>query len=68
MVIRLQGFDSGVFGGNYHTHNSIPLPPGLDVVVYSNGVDWVRGFRNAIHKVDSPFPPPYHTTLSACVS
>ena len=23
MIIRLQGFDSGVFGGNFHTHNSL---------------------------------------------
>ena len=26
MIIRLQGFDRGVFGGNFHTHNdSSPL-------------------------------------------
>ena len=31
MVIRLQGFDRGVFGGNFHTHNTIHIPPGLDV-------------------------------------
>ena len=48
MVIRLQGFDRGVFGGNFHTHNMIPLPPGLDVVVFSNGSDWVKGWRNAV--------------------
>jgi len=48
MVIRLQGFDKGVFGGNFHTHNSLYLPPGLDVVVYSNGADYVRGMRYAI--------------------
>ena len=37
MLIRLQGFDKGIFGGNFHTHNSLHLPPGLDVVCYSNG-------------------------------
>jgi len=48
MVIRLQGFDKGVFGGNYHTHNILHLPPGLDVVAYSNGPDYVRGLRHAV--------------------
>jgi hypothetical protein len=48
MVIRLQGFDKGVFGGNFHTHNSLYLPPGLDVVCFSNGADYVRGMRHAI--------------------
>jgi len=48
LVIRLQGFDRGVFGGNFHTHNSLPLPPGLDVVVFSNGGDWVKGWRHAL--------------------
>lgn len=48
MVIRLQGFDKGVFGGNFHTHNSLNLPPGLDVVAYSNGADYVRGLRYAV--------------------
>jgi len=48
MVIRLQGFDKGVFGGNYHTHNSLHLPPGLDVVAYSNGSDYARGLRYAV--------------------
>mmetsp|Transcript_61840 Transcript_61840/g.192067 ORF Transcript_61840/g.192067 Transcript_61840/m.192067 type:complete len:325 (+) Transcript_61840:1-975(+) len=47
MVIRLQGFDKGVFGGNFHTHNSLHMPPGLDVVAYSNGADYVRGLRHA---------------------
>lgn len=38
-----------VFGGNFHTHNMIShIPPGVDVVCYSNGEDYVRGFRNAI--------------------
>jgi len=48
MVIRLQGFDKGVFGGNFHTHNSLYLPPGLDIVAFSNGADYVRGLRNAV--------------------
>merc|ERR1740139_1642197 len=48
MVIRLQGFDKGIFGGNFHTHNSLHLPPGLDVVAYSNGADYARGMRNAV--------------------
>jgi pyruvate/2-oxoglutarate/acetoin dehydrogenase E1 component len=48
-VIRLQGFDRGVFGGNFHTHNSLShMPPGVDVMCYSNGEDYVRGFRHAI--------------------
>ena len=47
MIIRLQGFDRGVFGGNFHTHNMLTLPPGLDVVCYSNGLDYVRGWRYA---------------------
>ena len=45
MLIRLQGFDKGVFGGNFHTHNMLNFPPGLDVVCYSNGHDYVRGIR-----------------------
>jgi deoxyxylulose-5-phosphate synthase len=45
LYIRLQGFDKGTFGGNYHTHNSLHIPPGLDVVCYSNGLDYVRGVR-----------------------
>jgi pyruvate/2-oxoglutarate/acetoin dehydrogenase E1 component len=49
MIIRLQGFDRGLFGGNFHTHNTLQhMPPGLDVVCYSNGEDYVRGFRNAL--------------------
>jgi 2-oxoisovalerate dehydrogenase E1 component len=47
MVIRLQGFGRGVFGGNYHTHNTLHIPPGLDVVCYSNGRDYSRGMRHA---------------------
>jgi hypothetical protein len=45
MLVRIQGFDKGIFGGNFHTHNSLSIPPGLDVVCYSNGADYVRGLR-----------------------
>lgn len=49
MVIRLQGFDRGLFGGNFHTHNTLQhIPPGVDAVCWSNGEDYVRGFRHAI--------------------
>lgn len=49
MIVRVQGFDKGVFGGNFHTHNMLShIPPGVDVVCYSNGEDYVRGMRNAI--------------------
>ena len=48
MIIRLQGFDLGVFGGNFHTHNTLHIPPGVDVVCYSNGEDYVRGMRYAV--------------------
>lgn len=49
MVIRLQGFDRGLFGGNFHTHNMLPyMPPGVDVVCYSNGADYARGMRHAV--------------------
>ena len=52
MFIRLQGFDRGVFGGNYHTHNILNvLYPGLDVVCYSNGHDYVRGLRFVMSQV-----------------
>ncbi|MDP2434318.1 MAG: thiamine pyrophosphate-dependent enzyme [archaeon] len=47
MVIRLQGFDRGVFGGNFHTHNMLHMPPGVDVFCFSNGPDYARGFRTA---------------------
>ena len=46
MILRIQGFGKGVFGGNFHTHNEIFLAPGLDVVCFSNGSD-VRGMRHA---------------------
>lgn len=45
LVVRLQGFDRGTFGGNFHTHNMLSIPPGLDAVCYSNGWDYVRGMR-----------------------
>jgi len=49
MIVRMQGFDRGLFGGNFHTHNSLAhIPPGVDVVCYSNGQDYVRGFRHAL--------------------
>ena len=50
MVVRIQGFDGGamMFGGNYHTHNAVHLVPGSDVLCFSNGADWVRGFRQAV--------------------
>jgi len=47
MIIRLQGFGRGVFGGNFHTHNSLHLPAGIDVVCYSNGQDYAMGMRYA---------------------
>eukprot|EP00941_MAST-03F_sp_MAST-3F-sp1_P001865 g1865.t1 len=50
MLIRLQGFDKGIFGGNFHTHQALTLHPGLDVVCYSNGADYVRGFRYALRQ------------------
>lgn len=50
MLFRLQGFGRGVFGGNFHTHNALHIPPGIDAVCYSNGRDYVRGFRNAMHQ------------------
>ena len=49
MILRIQGFDKGVFGGNFHTHNMLAhIPPGVDMLCYSNGQDYARGFRNAI--------------------
>ena len=41
---------AGIFGGNFHTHNSLYLPPGLDVVCYSSGHDYVRGIRYALQQ------------------
>eukprot|EP00948_MAST-09A_sp_MAST-9A-sp1_P002436 g2436.t1 len=51
IMIRLQGFDRGVFGGNFHTHNALHLPPGIDVVCYSNGQDYTRGWRYCMRQV-----------------
>ena len=50
MVLRMQGFDEGVFGGHFHTANAPPVfgIPGLDVFAYSNGHDWARGLRAAV--------------------
>lgn len=50
---HLQGFDKGVFGGNFHTHNSLHTPPGVDVLCFSNGHDYVRGWRNAIRQAEA---------------
>ena len=50
MVVRLQGWGEGKFGGNFHTHNALHIPPGIDVVCYSNGGDYVRGFRHAVRQ------------------
>eukprot|EP01063_Lacrimia_lanifica_P038818 TRINITY_DN8352_c0_g1_i2.p1 TRINITY_DN8352_c0_g1~~TRINITY_DN8352_c0_g1_i2.p1 ORF type:complete len:482 (+),score=215.16 TRINITY_DN8352_c0_g1_i2:496-1941(+) len=50
MVVRLQGFDRGVFGGNFHTHNMLHLPPGIDVVCYSNGPEYAKGMRHAVEQ------------------
>jgi len=50
MVVRLQGFDRGTFGGNFHTHNTLYCPPGVDVVCYSNGEDYARGMRSAVDR------------------
>ena len=50
MVVRLQGFDRGTFGGNFHTHNTLYCPPGVDVVCYSNGEDYARGMRLAVDR------------------
>jgi pyruvate/2-oxoglutarate/acetoin dehydrogenase E1 component len=55
MVIRLQGFGRGVFGGNFHTHNCLHMAPGLDVVCYSNGADYARGFRYAVEQARGTF-------------
>ena len=48
IIFRLQGFGMGVFGGNHHTTNVLTLPPGLDVVCYSCGEDYVRGWRHLV--------------------
>lgn len=49
MIVRLQGFDRGLFGGNFHTHNMLShMPPGVDVMCFSNGRDYVQGMRHAL--------------------
>ena len=50
LILRLQGFGNGLFGGNFHTHNTLYIQPGIDVVCYSNGDDYVRGWRYAIQQ------------------
>ena len=53
MLVRLQGFDRGLFGGNFHTHNSLynVLLPGVEVLCYSNGLDYARGLRFAMQQI-----------------
>lgn len=53
MVVRLQGFGRGVFGGNFHTHNVIHIPPGVDCVCFSNGRDYARGIRHAFRQAQA---------------
>ena len=53
MIVRLQGFGRGVFGGNFHTHNMLHMPPGVDVVCYSNGADYAAGMRYALQQAKS---------------
>lgn len=49
MVVRLQGFEPGMFGGDFQrTYYFLHSIPGIDILCYSNGLDFVRGFRNAI--------------------
>lgn len=48
MLVRLQGFDRGIFGGNFHTHNTLHIPVGVDVVCYSNGSDYAKGMRYSL--------------------
>ena len=50
MVIRMQGFDRGLFGGNFHTHNWLPLLPGVDVVATSTGRDYAKAMRHAVRQ------------------
>lgn len=52
MIYRLQGFDKGVFGGNFHTHNALPFlySPGLDVICHSNGANYVAAMRYAFRQ------------------
>jgi 2-oxoisovalerate dehydrogenase E1 component len=55
MMVRLQGFDKGIFGGNFHTHNNIHMPPGVDTVCYSNGFDYAAGWRYSLAQVRMPY-------------
>ena len=51
LMLRLQGFGNGLFGGNFHTHNALHIPPGLDVLCWSNGSDYVKGWRYSMQQV-----------------
>ena len=53
VLFRLQGFGNGLFGGNFHTHNSLYIPPGLDVVCYSNGYDYINGWRYCVQQAQN---------------
>jgi len=53
VLYRLQGFGNGLFGGNFHTHNSLYLVPGLDVVCFANGYDYVNGWRYCMQQVEN---------------
>ena len=53
ILFRLQGFGNGLFGGNFHTHNSLNIPPGLDILCYSNGYDYINGWRYIIQQVQN---------------
>jgi 2-oxoisovalerate dehydrogenase E1 component len=52
MLLRLQGFDKGIFGGNFHTHNMLTFLPGLEIFAFSNGYDYARGIRYLIRCVE----------------
>lgn len=55
MLFRMQGFDEGIFGGHFHTANAPPVfgIPGLDVLCFSNGRDWVRGMRACVRYAEA---------------
>ena len=53
LLIRLQGFGNGTFGGNMHTHNMIHHAPGLDIVCNSNGADYIRSHRFLMNQVQN---------------
>jgi len=55
LIYRLQGFDKGVFGGNFHTHNILPFvsSPGLDVICHSNGSNYVKAMRYAYRQAQA---------------